>query len=129
MGDIPDTIGVILIDHGSRQTEANDMLIDVLRVFKETTGTTIVEPAHMELAEPTLADAFAACVEQGATEVIIHPYFLAPGRHSTQDIPRMAEEAAALFPLIPYRVTDALGVDVRISDVIALRIKESLSDN
>lgn len=80
----------------------------------------------MELADPTLMEAFSACVEQGAKEVVIHPYFLAPGRHSTEDIPRMAEEAAALFPLIPYHVTEPLGIDSRLSEVILQRINESL---
>lgn len=129
MGEIPDTTGIILIDHGSRRPEANEMLNGVVHVFKESTGTSIVEPAHMELAEPTLADAFSLCVEQGATEIVIHPYFLAPGRHSTQDIPKMAEHAACLFPEIPYRVTDALGIDSRMSEIILKRIRESLTDS
>ena len=36
----------------------------------------IVEPAHMELAEPSIATAFARCVERGATTVVVFPYFL-----------------------------------------------------
>lgn len=126
MSAIPEDVGIILIDHGSKRASANEMLNDVVRVFREVSGASIVEAAHMELAEPTLADAFAACVEQGATEIVIHPYFLAPGRHSTEDIPRMAEEAAALYPLTPYRVTEPLGIDPRMSEVIALRIREAL---
>lgn len=126
MPTISPDIGIILIDHGSKRVAANDLLLDVVRVFKDTTGHAIVEPAHMELADPTLMEAFSACVEQGAKEVVIHPYFLAPGRHSTEDIPRMAEEAAALHPLIPYRVTEPLGIDSRLSEVILKRINESL---
>ena len=121
----PDT-GVILVDHGSKRVAANDLLFDVVAMFKSTTGHAIVEPAHMELADPTLADAFAACVELGAKEVVIHPYFLSPGRHSTEDIPRMAEEAAALHPLVPFRVTEPLGVDPRVSELILQRIQESI---
>jgi sirohydrochlorin ferrochelatase len=128
MSEIPETTGVILIDHGSKQSAANEMLFEVTRAFKESSGISIVEAAHMELAEPTLTDAFAACIEQGAKEIIIHPYFLAPGRHSTQDIPRMAEEAAVLFPLIPYRVTEALGLDARMSEIILKRIQESVDN-
>ena len=36
----------------------------------------------MELAEPSIEQAFDKCVAQGATFVVVHPYFLAPGRHS-----------------------------------------------
>jgi sirohydrochlorin ferrochelatase len=120
-----DTTGIILIDHGSTRVAANDQLLDVVRLFKETSGARIAEAAHMELAAPTLAEAFTVCVEQGAAEIVIHPYFLAPGRHSTADIPRLAEEAAALYPLIPYRITDPLGVDARICQVIQQRIDEA----
>jgi len=122
---ISTTTAIILIDHGSKKQSANTLLLDVVDLFKVTSGASIVEPAHMELAEPTLIDAYAACADQGATEVVIFPYFLAPGRHSTSDIPRLAEEAAALFPLIPYRVTEPLGLDTRITEVIAQRIHEA----
>ncbi len=125
MSAFPEHIGIILIDHGSRQAAANDMLNAVVQVFKETSNQPIVEAAHMELASPTLHDAFNACIQQGAKEIVIHPYFLAPGRHSTGDIPRMAEEVGAHFPDVPYRVTQALGVDTRMSEVILQRIQES----
>ena len=119
------TTGIILIDHGSKREAANAQLHDVVRLFKETSGAHIVEPAHMELAEPSLMDAYAACVDQGAMEIVIHPYFLGPGRHSTSDIPQLAEEAASIYPLIPYRLTAPLGLDARICKVIQQRIDET----
>ena len=124
MSSLPADLGIIIVDHGSKREEANDLLLDVVNAFRETSGAGIVEAAHMELAEPTLLQAYAACVEQGATAIVIHPYFLAPGRHSTSDIPRLAEEAAAVHPGIPYRITAPLGVDQRICEVIQQRIDE-----
>ena len=53
----------------------------------------IVEPAHMELAEPSLETAFDACVAAGATTVVIAPYFLGPGQHWDRDIPALAAAA------------------------------------
>lgn len=118
-------VGIILVDHGSKHSEANDMLVEVVQLARERLGR-IVEPAHMELAEPTVAQAFAACARQGARYVVVHPYFLAPGRHSTVDIPRLAAEAAAKFPGISFAVTDPLGIDSRIIDVVAQRIAQVL---
>jgi hypothetical protein len=37
-----------------------------------------------ELAEPTIKEAFGKCVEQGASRIIVSPYFLSPGRHWKQ---------------------------------------------
>lgn len=119
--------GIILVDHGSKHDEANAMLLDVIRVFREVTGARIVEAAHMELADPTIAQAFASCVRQGAKRVVIHPYFLSPGRHGISDIPRLAAQAAAPHSCVEVCVTKPLGVDSRISEVILLRIQEALA--
>ena len=120
-------VGVVLVDHGSRIGAANDALDDVVEAYRAATSRTIVEAAHMELAEPTIEQAFASCVEQGAAHVVIHPYFLAPGRHSTEDIPRMAGEAAAKFPDISYCVTEPLGLDPRMAEVVDRRVREALA--
>ena len=120
------TLGIVLVDHGSQHADANDMLIEVARVLRETLGTAIVEHAHMELAEPTIEQAFAACVARGAEHIVVHPYFLAPGRHSTVDIPRMAEEAAARFPGVTHTVSEPLGLDARVIEVVMRRIEQAL---
>ena len=124
---IPDDVGVILVDHGSKYAAANELLEEVAARYAEATGAAIVEPAHMELAEPTLFQAFERCVTRGAASVVVHPYFLAPGRHSTTDIPRMAREAAAHFPGTPCTVTAPLGLDPGMLGVIHRRVLESLS--
>src|ERR1051325_5281435 len=109
MGSINSKIGIILVDHGSQHAEANELLNDVAKMVGERYGSAIVEPSHMELAQPTIAQAFASCVARGAAHIVVHPYFLAPGRHSTVDIPRMAAEAASKFPGVTYAVTEPLG--------------------
>lgn len=126
MNGIPPHVGIILVDHGSRFEEANVLLEEVARVYQRASGAAIVEPAHMELAEPTIAQAFATCVARGAREIVVHPYFLAPGRHSSQDIPRITAAAAAPFPDVPYRLTEALGLDDRMAEVIHRRVVEAL---
>lgn len=120
--------GIVIVDHGSQYAAANEMLLDVTRMVKRQSGAPIVEPAHMELAEPTIEQAFGACIAQGAEHVIVHPYFLAPGRHSTDDIPRMAGEAAAKHSNVTFTVTGPLGVDRRIIEVVLQRIQQ-ISDS
>jgi hypothetical protein len=57
---IPDTLGVVIVDHGSRAAASNDMLLEFVQLYRANTGHALVEPAHMELAEPTIADAIGA---------------------------------------------------------------------
>jgi sirohydrochlorin ferrochelatase len=122
MPEYPHDLGIILVDHGSKRVEANQLLEDVAQLFRGTTGARIVEIAHMELTEPTIAQAFARCAAQGAKRVVVHPYFLAPGRHSTSDIPRLVADAAAVCPGVAYTVTAPLGLDPRMTDIIRDRI-------
>ncbi|HUO07988.1 MAG TPA: CbiX/SirB N-terminal domain-containing protein [Phycisphaerae bacterium] len=117
-----ETLGLVIVDHGSKRPAANDMLLDVAAMFKRVSGTPIVEPAHMELAEPTIGQAFDKCVAQGATLVIVHPYFLSPGRHSTTDIPHLTAAAAARHPGVKFHVTQPLGLDEKIAHIMIERI-------
>jgi sirohydrochlorin ferrochelatase len=121
------SLGVILVDHGSRREESNRLLLEVVASFAETSGLPIVEPAHMELAEPTIAAAFARCVDRGAKTVIVFPYFLLPGRHWHEDIPRLTAEAASAHPDVKFLVTAPFGLHPLMSEVISQRISRCLA--
>ena len=113
---------ILLIDHGSVRAEANHMLTCMANLLQHMVGDDVlVRHAHMELAEPSIAQGLAACVEAGATEVIAFPYMLSPGKHVTRDIPRLVDEAARAFPKVACRVTDAFGVHEKLAELIALR--------
>jgi sirohydrochlorin ferrochelatase len=120
-------LGVMLVDHGSVREESNAMLLEVVKDFAQATKTPIVEPAHMELAEPSIATAFDRCVERGATTVVLFPYFLLPGRHWNDDIPRLAAAAAEKHSGIRYLVTAPFGLHPLMAEVIWQRITHCLS--
>lgn len=120
--------GIVIVDHGSRVERSNELLNDVVDRFRAQMDWSIVEPAHMELAEPTIADAFAACVRQGAKLVVVHPYFLLPGRHWREDIPRLAAAAAADHEGVQIVVTPPLGIHDLMSEIMQDRIVERLRD-
>ena len=103
------------------------MLLDVVDRFADATGIPIVEPAHMELAEPSIAPAFARCVQRGATTVVVFPYFLLPGRHWNEDIPRLAADAAKSYPGVPYLVTAPFALHPLMFEVIRQRIDHCLA--
>jgi len=115
-------LGVIIVDHGSRRDEANVAFTDLVRRFADRYDHAVVEPAHMELARPSIADAFATAIGRGATELVVHPYFLSPGRHYTEDIPRLCREAAANHAGVEWTMTEPLGASEQILEVIAERI-------
>ena len=98
------------------------MLISMAELVQSMAGPdVIVRPAHMELAEPSIAAGFASCVEAGATDVIVFPYMLSPGRHSTTDIPRMVAEVAGSHPGVSYSVTEPFGINEKLGEIILTR--------
>ena len=115
--------GIIIVDHGSRREESNRMLERVAELFANRFNERydIVEPAHMELAEPSIATAYGRCVDRGASRVVVCPFFLGPGKHWTQDIPALTAAAAAKFPGTRYHVAQTLGIDDLILDLLDKR--------
>jgi len=119
--------GIIIVDHGSRRGESNDMLLEVVALYRKRSRFAIVEPAHMELAEPSIATAFARCVAQGARRVVVMPYFLGPGKHWDQDIPRLSAAAAAAHRGVSYLVTAPIGLHPLMAQLIEARIGECIA--
>lgn len=123
--------GIIIVDHGSRRPESNKMLEEVAALFSQRFQALydIVEPAHMEIAEPSIASAYARCVERGAEQVIVTPFFLGPGKHWTADIPHLTAEAAKNHPGTTYHVTMPLGIDDLILDLLNKRVQFCANQN
>lgn len=118
---------ILLIDHGSRRAEANAMLDEVAaRVRARMGDAAIVEIAHMEIAEPTIARGFARCVERGASVVVAHPFMLSPGRHVQEDLPRMVAEAAAQHDGVDFVLASPLGTHDGVIDAVVARCDEAL---
>jgi CbiX len=115
------TVGLLLIDHGSRSAESNERLQELARLYQQQyaavpgdnssgRANVIVKAAHMEIATPSIADGLASLLEANVEEIICHPYFLSPGRHVVEDIPRIVAAAVdSLSITIPVRTTPPIG--------------------
>ncbi len=127
---MPPVTALMVVDHGSRRAAANEMLVALAQRLAEHAGRryVTVEPAHMELAEPTIGQAFDRCAAAGAERVVVSLLFLSPGRHSTSDIPGLLLAAAAAHPGIETFVTAPLGIDERLLDLLLARAAEATGD-
>jgi sirohydrochlorin ferrochelatase len=121
--------GIILVDHGSRLAASNQLIELVAAAFHDrfTTAWPIVEPAHMELADPSIAMAYARCVSRGARDIVVLPYFLGPGKHWTTDIPALTAAAAGLHPGTSFRIAPTLGLDDLVLELLQKRLLETVS--
>lgn len=85
-----------------------------------------VEAAFLEIARPTIGEAYAALAAAGCDRVVVHPYFLYPGAHTVSDIPAALAAAAAEHGALPWVLTEPLNLDPRIVDVVADRVTSAL---
>ncbi len=115
---------ILLIDHGSRRAEANALLENVADQVRRRAPESIIEVAHMEIAEPDIGEGIETCVEKGATHIIVHPFFLGPGRHTSEDIPAQVERAGQRHPNVRIRISEPLGSHAALIDVILDRVSD-----
>jgi uroporphyrin-III C-methyltransferase len=118
---------VMVIGHGSRREEANADVREAARRIGVRGGFPLIEAAFLEIAHPTIGEAFARLVEQGAEHITVHPYFLSPGRHTRGDIPVEVEQAAREHPGITYRITEPLAAHPSVIEASVERIRETES--
>jgi len=116
--------GVVLVDHGSRSADANAQLDRLAELIAARLPDAIVKAGHMELAAPSLGQAIDACVAAGATQILVHPFFIAAGRHVREDVPRQVAEAGTRHPGLPILLTEPLGLHPSVVDAVLDRIGE-----
>jgi sirohydrochlorin ferrochelatase len=78
----------------------------------------------LELAEPGIEAGGAICVEQGATDVILLPYFLSPGVHVVEDLTAARNQLSERFPGVRFVLAEPLGRHPLLIDVVEERARE-----
>jgi len=116
---------LLLIAHGSRRPEANADLNHIAEEMLKLGTYPIVEVSYLELAEPTIAVGGEKCVERGATQVTMLPYFLSPGVHVREDMKEARQELSERFPLVEFRLAEPLGRHPLLLQVVIQRAEEA----
>jgi hypothetical protein len=126
-------VGILLMDHGSRNEASNARLQAMARLYQlnldttmengstssssssSTSVTMIVRAAHMEIAKPSIPDGLQTLIDAGVDEIVCHPYFLSPGRHVMEDIPEIIDGAIRDMNIrVPVRTTDPVGSNTQM---------------
>ena len=118
------TPGILVVGHGSRRAEANEDVREAARCIQERSGFALVEPAFLEIEHPNISEGFGRLVQRGARDIIVHPYFLSPGRHTRGNIPAEVFAAASHHRGITYRITEPLSAHRLVIEASVERIFE-----
>lgn len=116
---------ILLIAHGSRRAEANADLEHVAGALRRRADAPFVQCSYLELASPTIEEGGAACVERGATEMVMLPYFLSPGIHVREDLITARAALSERFPGVVFRLAEPLGRHPMLLTIVEERIREA----
>ena len=116
---------LLLIAHGSRQADANADLIALVDELREAGPYAIVEPAFLELAEPTIDAAGRRCAAHGAERVIMLPYFLSAGVHVRRDLQESRDRLAKELPSVEFVLAQPLGRHPLLREIVLQRAQET----
>lgn len=78
---------LLLVGHGSKLPYSKQLLVDVAEKVKAKNEFENIEIGLMEFNEPSIPDALKKIIASGSKKIIVVPVFLAPGTHTTKDIP------------------------------------------
>jgi uroporphyrin-III C-methyltransferase len=118
-------VGILIVGHGSRREEANEDVREAARLIARRGPFACVEPAFLEIVSPTIEEGFDKLARRGADHVIVHPYFLSPGRHTRGDIPVDVQAAATRHPGVTYQITEPLAAHPSVIDASIERILDT----
>ena len=76
----------------------------------------------MNPPSPSLSYQYSCLVADGATRVVVLPYFLYPGRHIQRDIPALVDGARAANPAVTIEVGQLFGADPAVLDLLATQL-------
>jgi len=102
---------LLLVAHGSRRKQSNDEVDRLAEKLRDNCSGQykIIHSAFLELAETLIPDGIKKCIDDGATSVIVLPYFLNSGRHVIEDIPAIVNETRGHYPDVDIRIAPHLG--------------------
>lgn len=102
---------LVIVAHGSKREHSNNEVLELMNSLQHKIKDEypIIESSFLEFASPSIPKAIELCIQQGATQIKVLPYFLSAGKHVHKDIPQEAERAAMNNENISVEVLPHLG--------------------
>ena len=119
---------IIIVGHGSLEKEAGNIEFvaeSLHRMLHDKCKDNCVRFAYLQFLDPDLRRVIKLSVEDGAKQIIVHPYFLSSGVHVIKNIPQIVKEAETLYPDVEFICTKDLGAHDKLVEVVLERIKEA----
>ena len=111
---------LVIAAHGSRKKESNieveKLAIRLAQKFDNQFDKVV--HAFLQIADPLLETTLTKWVKEGATHMVIFPFFIGSGSHILEDIPNLVKKAKQTNPQVEFILTRQLGKIEAIDEVI-----------
>ena len=125
-----DNVGLILIGHGSKLPHNRENLEKLADILRKRSTFKIVEIAFMIRNTPTITEAIDTLAKKNIRKIVLVPAFLAPGVHTTQEIPELIgvkeKEPMLKAQGIELVYGEPLGSDERIAEILEEKALKAL---
>ena len=119
--------GVALLAHGSRRgSDTVDGLRDMAQRLQRRLAAdrARVVTACLEFIQPDLPQAVGSLVAQGVDSIVVMPFLLGQGTHTTDDIEEEIGRAQAAHPQARIIASQTFGADPALVDIVAARVRQ-----
>lgn len=117
---------LLIVAHGSRRKASNDEVRELTRQFDlQPHAFDKVASAFLELDEPSIPQGLLNAIDEGATEIVVLPYFLSAGRHVSEDIPALVDSVMQKFPNISIKLAPYLGASDSMPSILLAQAEKA----
>jgi len=107
---------LLLIGHGSRDEDGQREFLAFASRVQQAAGNRPVVPCFLELAEPTIPQGIARCMELGYHDITAVPVLLFAARHNKRDVPAEFDHVREHHPDLQIRYGRHFGITTEIVD-------------
>src|SRR5258706_14411617 len=101
--------GIVLFAHGARDPEWARPFEEIRERVGASRPEYPIALAYLEIMSPTLEEAIASLISEGASAITVFPLFMAQGGHLKEDLPRILDAIRASQPHVPIALESAIG--------------------
>lgn len=119
--------GLLLIDRGSRESEARDELEAICAGIREKGDYVFVDFCFLEVVPPYIKEGISKCLSNNIDSLTIVPYFLYPGRkvkNAVTDVMKFQQDTKTKFV-----VTKQMSMHKTMIKIVKNRITSALERN
>lgn len=119
--------GVLLVGHGTRSEQGRKQFLSLAEHIRQRLPLP-VEPAFLELAEPTIEQAIQQLVAVGIDRLVVVPLLLFAAGHAKEDVPAAAARALQRHGATGLQIDQAspFGCHPLIVELACLRLAEAI---